>query len=98
MGDQHGSVHVAPGHVEGTIGLLHRLCRSHQVRNSLHRVCQPFGCGKRLLSRPTDPELGVGPSQVWGSGGNSRLRERIVCGLLPEAGTERAIVDGTADL
>src|SRR5215469_18353717 len=41
-----------------------------------------------------------GPSQVWGSGGNGRLRERVVGGLesLSEVGAERPIVNGAADL
>src|SRR3954447_26882807 len=41
-----------------------------------------------------------GPSQVWGSGGDGRLRVCIVSGLesLSEAGAERPIVDGAANL
>jgi hypothetical protein len=41
-----------------------------------------------------------GPSQVWGSGGNRRLRVCIVSGVesLSEAGAERPIVDGAANL
>ena len=40
------------------------------------------------------------PSQVWGSGGNHRLRVCIVCGLesLSKAGTERAVINRTANL
>src|SRR3954471_18679792 len=41
-----------------------------------------------------------GPSQVWGSGGNGRLRKRVISGLesLSEAGAERAVIDGAANL
>ena len=41
-----------------------------------------------------------GPSQVWASGHNRYLRVCIVSGLesLSEAGAERAIVDGAANL
>src|SRR4051812_32622434 len=41
-----------------------------------------------------------GPSQVWGSGGNGRLRVCIIGGFesLSEAGAERPIVDGAANL
>src|SRR3954464_11381243 len=44
--------------------------------------------------------LSGGPSQVWGSGGNGRLRVCIVSGSesLSEAGAERPIVDGAANL
>jgi len=41
-----------------------------------------------------------GLSQDWGSGGDCQLRVRVVgwLELLSEAGTERAIVDGAANL
>ena len=42
----------------------------------------------------------LGLPQKWGLGGNRRLRMWVVGGLesLSEAGTERAIVDGAANL
>ena len=41
-----------------------------------------------------------GLSRDWGSGCGSHWRERVIGGLeaLPEAGAERAVVDGAADL
>ena len=44
--------------------------------------------------------MAMGLPQNWGSGGNGRLRVTIVGSLeaLPEAGAERAVVDGAADL
>src|SRR3954471_8338666 len=51
-------------------------------------------------SRPIRSGPKPGPSQVWGSGGNGRLRVCIVSGSesLSEAGAERPIVDGAANL
>jgi plasmid stabilization system protein ParE len=53
-----------------------------------------------LAGPPDTDEPSAGPSQVWGSGGNGRLRVCIIGGLesLSEAGTERPIVDGAANL
>src|SRR3982751_4172293 len=41
-----------------------------------------------------------GLSRDWGSGCGGDFGERVVCGeeALPEAGAERAVVDGAADL
>src|SRR4051794_26725043 len=66
----------------------------------------PAHPGKDQGESPQDSSLqgisGVerGPSQVWGSGGNGRLRVCIVSGSesLSEAGAERPIVDGAANL
>src|SRR5689334_5598348 len=60
------------------------------------------GGGMRLAARARGrwAPISVGPSQRWGSGCGDHVRERVVGGLeaLPEAGAERTVVDGTADL
>jgi hypothetical protein len=56
--------------------------------------------GKSARNRIASAQVLPGPSQVWGSGGNGRLRVRIVSRVesLSEAGAERPIVDGAANL
>src|SRR4051794_1201931 len=50
--------------------------------------------------KATPLALNSEPSRSWGSGCDGRWRVRVVGGLeaLPEAGAERAVVDGAADL
>jgi hypothetical protein len=60
----------------------------------------------RANDNPKDPaqmslgDIVTGLSRDWGSGCGSHWRERVIGGLeaLPEAGAERAVVDGAADL
>src|SRR4051794_5308319 len=57
---------------------------------------------KDLIARVTLGEVGIilGLPHIWGSSGGSDRRVPVIGGLeaLPEAGAERAIVDGAADL
>src|SRR3954467_7283539 len=48
----------------------------------------------------SSPSTARGLSRDWGSGCGSHWRERVIGGVetLPEAGAERAVVDGAADL
>src|SRR3954470_22772627 len=54
------------------------------------------GVGFRSITEAID----TGPSQSWGSGGHRHWRVWVVGWqeFLPEAGAERAVVDGAADL
>src|SRR4051812_36734396 len=85
-----------------------------QIRATTCKVAGISGSGRRkvacpnqtvvcLLCPPPKQEQRVaghvtGPSRVWGSGGNYRLRVRIVGGLesLSKAGAERAVIDPTS--
>jgi Tn3 transposase DDE domain len=75
---------------------LHSLRRhGESVADELLAHLAPVGS---LAQNVTGHDLGL--PQKWGLGGNRRLRMWVVGGLesLSEAGTERAIVDGAANL
>src|SRR4051794_31203607 len=57
-----------------------------------------LGYPRQTKIRGSDGYMGL--PQDWGSGGDGRWRVRVVGGpeALPEAGAERAVVDGAADL
>src|SRR3954452_15183000 len=62
-------------------------------------VCRAADLGRKESPDP-NPRVARGLPQDWGSGCDGHWRVLVVGGLeaLPEAGAERAVVDGAADL